>query len=66
MPNTVPVNDSVEKLHWMLSKDRDPAINLLAMPAATVGSKGHHCSHYEALADAGAVGFYLRRRQANS
>src|SRR6202043_1388795 len=56
MPNTVPVNDTVEKLQWMLSPDRNPAVNLLAMPAATIGSLGHQLPDYETLAQAGAVG----------
>jgi dihydroorotase len=57
MPNTVPVNDSVETMQWMLDPARDPAVHLLAMPAATLGSMGHALSNYEALAQAGAVGF---------
>jgi dihydroorotase len=57
MPNTTPVNDSVESLAWMLSPDRKPHIHLLAMPAATLGSLGQHLSDYEALARAGAAGF---------
>jgi dihydroorotase len=57
MPNTVPVNDSAETMHWMLDPARDPAVHLLAMPAATLGSMGHALSDYEALANAGAVGF---------
>ena len=57
MPNTVPVNDSVETLKWMLDSRRDPAVHLLAMPAATLGSLGETLSDYEALAAAGAVGF---------
>ena len=57
MPNTLPVNDTVETLTWMLSPDRNPAIHLLAMPAATLGSLGETLSDYEALAEAGAVGF---------
>ncbi len=57
MPNTVPVNDTVEKLQWMLSPERNPAIHLLVMPAATLGSLGETLSDYEALARAGAVGF---------
>jgi len=57
MPNTVPVNDTVEKLQWMLSPDRNPAIHLLAMPAATIGSMGYELPDYAALARAGAVGF---------
>jgi len=57
MPNTIPVNDTVEKLEWMLSPERSPAVHLLAMPAATLGSMGHELPDYEALARAGAVGF---------
>ncbi|MEO6803971.1 MAG: dihydroorotase [Granulicella sp.] len=57
MPNTVPVNDSVQSLTWMLSPDRNSAVHLLAMPAATLGSHGEALSDYEALAEAGAVGF---------
>jgi dihydroorotase len=57
MPNTVPVNDTVEKLQWMLSLERNPAVHLLAMPAATMGSMGHEAPDYEALVRAGAVGF---------
>ncbi len=57
MPNTLPVNDTVASLRSMLSRDRNPAVHLLAMPAATLGSLGETLSDYEALADAGAVGF---------
>ena len=57
MPNTVPVNDSVESLQWMLAAERGAAVHLLAMPAATMGSMGARISDYEALAEAGAVGF---------
>jgi dihydroorotase len=57
MPNTVPVNDSPESFQWMLAPQRNPAVHLLAMPAATLGSLGHSLSNYEALAKAGAVGF---------
>ena len=57
MPNTVPVNDSAASLEWMLSLDRNAAVHLLAMPAATLGSMGEALSDYEALAKAGAVGF---------
>jgi dihydroorotase len=57
MPNTVPVNDSVESLEWMLAPERGAKVHLLAMPAATMGSMGETLSDYEALARAGAVGF---------
>ncbi|SFS01531.1 dihydroorotase [Granulicella pectinivorans] len=57
MPNTVPVNDTVASLDWMLQPARNARVNLLAMPAATMGSMGALLSNFEALAKAGAVGF---------
>ncbi|HEY0263081.1 MAG TPA: dihydroorotase, partial [Granulicella sp.] len=57
MPNTVPVNDSVESLRWMLAPERDSAVHLLAMPAVTRGSMGVELTDFEALVRAGAVGF---------
>src|SRR5437899_3101626 len=35
MPNTVPVNDTVAKLEWMLDAARGSVVKLFAMPAAT-------------------------------
>ena len=40
MPNTVPVNDSVAGLEWMLDEARGACVKLFAMPAATFGSRG--------------------------
>ena len=57
MPNTVPVNDTVAKLKWMLDSARGSVVNLLAMPAATMGSMGVELTDFEALRAAGAVGF---------
>ncbi len=57
MPNTVPVNDTVAKLEWMLDAARGSVVNLFAMPAATVGSMGVELTDFEALRAAGAVGF---------
>jgi dihydroorotase len=57
MPNTVPVNDSVETLEWMLAAERGAAVKLLAMPAATVGSMGREITDFRRLLKAGAVGF---------
>jgi dihydroorotase len=57
MPNTVPVNDTVEKLQWMLDGERGSAVKLFAMPAATIGSMGERLTDFEALRRAGAVGF---------
>ena len=57
MPNTVPVNDSVEKLEWMLDAARGACVKLFAMPAATFGSMGEEITDFHELARAGAVGF---------
>ncbi len=57
MPNTVPVNDSVTGLEWMLDAARGACVKLFAMPAATFGSLGEEITDYHALARAGAVGF---------
>jgi dihydroorotase len=57
MPNTVPVNDTVEKLQWMLDDERGSVIKLFAMPAATIGSMGERLTDFEALRRQGAVGF---------
>jgi len=57
MPNTVPVNDSVAGLEWMLDAARGSLVKLLAMPAATVGSMGAVLTDFAALHAAGAVGF---------
>jgi len=57
MPNTVPVNDSVARLEWMLDAARESVVKLFAMPAATVGSMGGELTDFAALRKAGAVGF---------
>ena len=57
MPNTTPVNDSVESLEWMLDAVRGAQVRLLAMPAATFGSMGAELTDFAALVRAGAVGF---------
>lgn len=57
MPNTSPVNDSVETFTWMLSKDRQPLIHVYAMAAATLGSAGEQQCDFEALAAVGSIGF---------
>ena len=57
MPNTLPVNDTVASLQWILAPARNSVVNLKAMPAATLGSLGETLSDFEALAKAGAVGF---------
>jgi dihydroorotase len=57
MPNTVPVNDSVEGLRWMLDATRGAVVKLFAMPAATFGSLGVEITDFHLLQRAGAVGF---------
>ena len=57
MPNTVPVNDSVETLRWMLAGERGSLVRLFCMPAVTLGSLGRELTDFEGLAAAGAVGF---------
>jgi dihydroorotase len=57
MPNTVPVNDSVAGLEWMLDAARGACVKLFAMPAATFGSRGEEISDFHELRRAGAVGF---------
>lgn len=57
MPNTVPVNDSVAGLEWMIDAARGSIVKLFAMPAATMGSMGGELSDFAALHKAGAVGF---------
>jgi dihydroorotase len=57
MPNTLPVNDSVATLAWMLDAARKPVTRLFATPAATLGSLGVTLSDFDALAKAGALGF---------
>ncbi len=57
MPNTVPVNDSVAKLEWMVDAARGACVKLFAMPAATFGSMGEEITDFHELAEAGAVGF---------
>jgi dihydroorotase len=55
MPNTIPVNDSVEITRWMQAPDRGARARVYPIGAATIGSMGETLSNYEALRDAGAV-----------
>ena len=55
MPNTTPVNDSVEITRWMLSPERNAAIRVFPIAAATRGSKGETINDYAALKSAGAI-----------
>src|SRR6185437_8425350 len=57
MPNTIPVNDSVTGLEWMLAPERGSVVKLFAMPAATLGSMGATLTDFAALHKVGALGF---------
>ncbi|HLQ52058.1 MAG TPA: amidohydrolase family protein, partial [Terriglobales bacterium] len=55
MPNTSPVNDSVEITEWMQAPERGAVVNVLPIAAATLGSKGQQLTDFKALQRAGAV-----------
>jgi dihydroorotase len=55
MPNTVPVNDSPETTRWMLAPERNAAIRVFPIAAATRGSLGEALTEYGSLRAAGAV-----------
>jgi len=55
MPNTTPVNDSVEITRWMQAPDRGAQVRVFPIAAATRGSKGEALTDYAALKSAGAV-----------
>ena len=55
MPNTNPVNDSVEITEWMQAPERKALVNVFPIAAATIGSKGERLSDYRGLKKAGAV-----------
>ncbi|HUB52706.1 MAG TPA: dihydroorotase, partial [Terracidiphilus sp.] len=55
MPNTAPVNDSVEITRWMQAPERGAQVRVFPIAAATRGSKGETLSDYAALKSAGAV-----------
>src|SRR6202789_2153512 len=57
MPNTVPVNNSVAGLEWVLDVGGGGCVKLFAMPAATFGSHGEEITDFHELQRAGAVGF---------
>lgn len=57
MPNTNPVNDSVETTRWMLDAARGAHVNVFPVAAATLGSRGEQITDFAALKRAGAVAF---------
>ncbi len=55
MPNTLPVNDSVETTRWMQAAERGAVVRVFPIAAATRGSLGEALTEYGALKAAGAV-----------
>ena len=55
MPNTIPVNDSVETTRWMQSPERGAMARVFPIAAATRGSMGEALTEYGSLKAAGAV-----------
>jgi dihydroorotase len=55
MPNTAPVIDTPEWVHWLRSPERGAMVNVFPIAAATKGSKGSTITDFAALQGAGAV-----------
>ncbi len=55
MPNTIPVNDSVETTRWMQEPERGAVARVFPIAAATRGSMGEAITEYGSLKSAGAV-----------
>jgi dihydroorotase len=55
MPNTTPVNDSIEITRWMQQPERGAVVNVFPIAAATKGSQGKELTDFAALHRAGAV-----------
>jgi dihydroorotase len=55
MPNTVPTNDSPEITRWMQAPERNAAIRVFPIGAATRGLNGEVLNDYAALKAAGVV-----------
>jgi dihydroorotase len=55
MPNTTPVNDSVDVTRWMQAAERGASVRVFPIAAATRGSKGETINDFAALKSAGAV-----------
>ncbi|HKF48053.1 MAG TPA: dihydroorotase [Terracidiphilus sp.] len=55
MPNTTPVNDSVDITRWLQAPERGAMVRVFPIAAATRGSKGDAINDFAALKSAGAV-----------
>lgn len=55
MPNTAPVVDTAEWITWLKNPEREAAVNVFPIAAATRGSRGGTLTDFSALQRAGAV-----------
>ncbi len=55
MPNTAPVVDAAEWVTWLRNPEREAAVNVFPIGAATRGSRGGTLTDFAALQRAGAV-----------
>jgi dihydroorotase len=55
MPNTAPVVDTAEWVHWLRGSERGALVNVFPIAAATRGSRGGTLTDFSALQHAGAV-----------
>src|SRR6202049_2213905 len=55
MPNTAPVVDTAEWVHWLRNPERAAVVNVFPIAAATRGSRGGTLTDFSALQRAGAV-----------
>ncbi len=55
MPNTAPVVDTAEWVHWLRSPERGAVVNVFPIAAATRGSKGGTLTDFAAVQRAGAI-----------
>src|SRR5246500_5413134 len=55
MPNTAPVVDTAEWVHWLRNPERAALVNVFPIAAATRGSRGGTLTDFSALQRAGAV-----------
>lgn len=55
MPNTSPVNDSIEVTRWMQQPERNAVVNVFPIAAATKASEGKELTDFAGLHRAGAV-----------
>ena len=57
MPNTKPALDCPEQLAYVAARAKDASARVLPIAALTVGQAGETLTDFEALRDAGAIGF---------